>query len=1008
MRVLSKWVQVCLLGSGTLAASFHAGALPIGFGHHQGSVDYVETKNKHFIVYHDKETPGEGRAILNSLSAARPHLENWFGVSRDRVLPVVVSSVAAGASFANFITDAIELQTLGQESRDLYWHEYVHSTMYRHFDNWLGPAGAILHLPWMPTWFIEGLPESIALSAQSSEQAAYERYHALSGKWPSYERLHSLYGGQDFSAQGYATSGAFVAYIFRKYGADKLPAALDRFFYSSMPWWWPYALVPYGPFLPIDDALQFMTGKNGRELYEEYKKAASAHWKDSAEGAILSARPGRRERISPSTYVWNDATGLHFPQSDDGDVTIQDFTFDAETGWGRSKEGAKFPDEADRYTSARVGKDWIIQKDSVWDGSRSDGVDLVRLSESGKQEIITTVLGNIVSMHVGEKKIAFVKFNKEQTHLCVFERAKLSKGLPLAAKDLVCTHSYRQPVTLTVLGESFVTAADKSRVASTVYVATNEQRLTGDLHNIVAWNLDRNDISSIKHSIVGAPKALATIGDDLWVLFADRTHFVVRKLKPSGECIGETPYADLLVKLWATADGQLVLRTRAGQTDYLIAQKPSDVPSRPCENGSSHISPLLVAMRSKDKIDLSTAMKRADLWANHEYAVTSSVPTVAAAAPSDMKAVNTGDEATVPAEKRYRPVLGVPWIGADISGLTFGLNSIPLMDHMQNETLSINSQIGWGQNYPSTEISLLSTRYWPGLKFDVFRNEEWFGRSAADGSSVYVDEYGTRFNSSFYWARYDFAFELGMVNSTVRAYVGKPEHAGRLNEPSFGISKSKRWKGSTFSASLESKLAPASINESFEYNKVGLSLGFDRVIDFRSSKFSIDLQGARTRGPKRRGLQEYFQPIRTYVPGGGSAANPSFPVTSTSASLFEARLGDTSLRTLTELSIPVIASMEKMYRAIYFKSLNFDPFISYGGAWDAEEFGDFPTNDLLVLSVGANLNFLMDLNGVNFAVGLGGGKVLKRTAAEQQERSDEPEEWTGIVKFSFDSLLDVQ
>jgi len=413
-------------------------------------------------------------------------------------------------------------------------------------------------------------------------------------------------------------------------------------------------------------------------------------------------------------------------------------------------------------------------------------------------------------------------------------------------------------------------------------------------------------------------------------------------------------------------------------------------------------------MRSKDKIDLSTAMKRADLWANHEYAVTSSVPTVAAAAPSDMKAVNTGDEATVPAEKRYRPVLGVPWIGADISGLTFGLNSIPLMDHMQNETLSINSQIGWGQNYPSTEISLLSTRYWPGLKFDVFRNEEWFGRSAADGSSVYVDEYGTRFNSSFYWARYDFAFELGMVNSTVRAYVGKPEHAGRLNEPSFGISKSKRWKGSTFSASLESKLAPASINESFEYNKVGLSLGFDRVIDFRSSKFSIDLQGARTRGPKRRGLQEYFQPIRTYVPGGGSAANPSFPVTSTSASLFEARLGDTSLRTLTELSIPVIASMEKMYRAIYFKSLNFDPFISYGGAWDAEEFGDFPTNDLLVLSVGANLNFLMDLNGVNFAVGLGGGKVLKRTAAEQQERSDEPEEWTGIVKFSFESLLDVQ
>ncbi len=1008
MRVSSKLIAIGVVGVGAVLAPVFAMALPIGFGHHQGSLDYAETKNKHFIVYHDKETPGEGRAILNSLTAARPHLESWFGVSRDRVLPVVVSSVAAGASFANFITDAIELQTLGQESRDLYWHEYVHSTMYRHFDNWLGPAGAILHLPWMPTWFIEGLPESIALSAQSSEQAAYERYHALSGKWPSYERLHSLYGGQDFSAQGYATSGAFVAYIFRKHGAEKLPAALDRFFHSSMPWWWPYALVPYGPFLPIDDALQFMTGKNGRELYEDYKKAAATHWKDSAEGAILAARPGKREKISPSTYVWNDATGLHYPQSDDGDVTIQDFSFDPETGWGRSKSGAKFPDEADRYTAARVGKDWIIQKDAVWDGARSDGVELIRLNESGKQDVITTVLGNIVSMHVGERKISFIKYNKEVTQLCTFDRARLGNSLPLAAKELVCTHSYRQPVTISVLGESFAVAQDKTRVTNSIYIATHEQRLTGDSHSIVAWNPDRNDLIAIKSSNVGMPKALATIGDDLWVLFADRTHYVVRKLKANGECVGETPYADLLVKMWATVDGQLVLRTRAGQSDYLIAQKPSDVPSRPCENGSSHISPLIAAMRSKEKIDLNTALKRADLWANHEYAVTSSAPTVPTTAASDLKVVNAGDEETVPAQKRYRPVLGVPWIGADISGLTFGLNAIPLMDHMQNETLSISSQIGWGRNYPSTEISILSTRYWPGLKFDVFRNEEWFGRSASDDSSVFVDEYGTKFGSSFYWARYNFAIEMGMRNSTIRSYVGTPEHAGRLNEPTFGISKSKFWKGSSYSASLDTKIAPAVINESFDYNQIGLSLGFDRVIDFRNSKLSIDLQGGRTRGPKRRGLQEYFQPIRTYVPGGGSAANPSFPITSTSASLFEARLGDTSFRSLTELSIPVIPSMEKMYRAIYFKSLNFDPFISYGGAWDSEEYGDFPTNDLLVLSIGANLNFLMDLNGVNFAVGLGGGKVLQRTAAEDLERTNELEQWTGIVKFSFDSLLEVQ
>lgn len=195
-------------------------SLPIGFGINQGDIKYEAVRGPNFWVYHDSFARNEGLMIYNALEAAKPILESWFAVSRHRVLPVIVSTKTSNASFANLITDAIELQTLGMGHRDDFWHEYVHNTMYLHLYNILGPAGVMLHLLWMPAWAIEGIAEALSVSLGSDLTAGIERYQALTGAWPSFDRLHSLYGSSEHFLLGYATSGAFISWILHQKDAN--------------------------------------------------------------------------------------------------------------------------------------------------------------------------------------------------------------------------------------------------------------------------------------------------------------------------------------------------------------------------------------------------------------------------------------------------------------------------------------------------------------------------------------------------------------------------------------------------------------------------------------------------------------------------------------------------------------------------------------------------------------------------------------------------------------------
>ena len=264
-------------------------ALPIGFGIHQDKLRYDETKSENFLIYHDRRTPNEAAMVVNSLEAARPLMESWFDLKPDNRLTVVSSAASANASFANFITRNIELQTLGQGDRDLFWHEYVHDQMYR-FYQYGGSASALyLHLPWMANWWIEGLAEVLAQSQGSDIAATTERMAALSRGWPSFDSLHSLYSGHTHTQVGYGLSGMFMLDLMRQGFASNGTHLGDihrSYRGYTMPWYLLWSIVPLIGDTPMDALSKKYTDKSTKKAFAAYKKRAKKHWAKSTRAPL--------------------------------------------------------------------------------------------------------------------------------------------------------------------------------------------------------------------------------------------------------------------------------------------------------------------------------------------------------------------------------------------------------------------------------------------------------------------------------------------------------------------------------------------------------------------------------------------------------------------------------------------------------------------------------------------------------------------------------------------------
>ena len=312
-------------------------ALPVNFGIPQGDMEYSEITSPNFKVYFDSRVPEEGVMAMKALETAKPLMEKWMGVARDpgNPLKVVMSNVSSNASFANFIMDAIELQTPNQNIRDLAWHEYAHSSMYLHYNNIFGSPGTILHIAWMPAWFLEGLAEVFSVSVGSEYQAGVERWQSLSGSWPTYDRLHSLYQNPKWSGRGYATSGAFVAWILRKMYANpvselkNLGEMLEDFRGETMPWAWFTNMA-----LPMEDTLEKSTGFAGEDLFEQYKKEAKAYWQVASPYPFLSGNPTEKRLYLRGGKTLHTKGKFSFLYLKEGkNLKRVRAVFDPQTGW---------------------------------------------------------------------------------------------------------------------------------------------------------------------------------------------------------------------------------------------------------------------------------------------------------------------------------------------------------------------------------------------------------------------------------------------------------------------------------------------------------------------------------------------------------------------------------------------------------------------------------------------------------------------------------------------------
>lgn len=932
-----------------------AQALPIGFGYNQGELEFMELKSDHFTVYHDKRAPEDAKLALKSLEAAKPFLETWFDVKRKSPLIVNMSAASDNASFANFITDSIELQTVGQGGRDLAWHEFTHSMMYQHLDNWFGPAGAILHLPWMEAWFLEGLAETVSVSLGSDEQAGVERYHALTGQWPSWDRIHSLYTSGPFNYRGYAASGAFVSWILRTHDADKLPGMLKEFRSKSMPWYWPWALVPFNGFLPMDQALIYLTGKDGKTLYEQYKKEAEAFWKSKAKAPLLASSL-LADNLARNPWAWEFHDQKLIKKSPgDKVVGVQE-------------------------TSTKNARAWIgaynpkANKQGYTINFAEQGAPIRRIKRA-----LTWVEGPWISYH----DVWWIETNLETSQLCKAPRKKFSSD------SVKCAIKTSMPEHLRVLGRK---QDPGSLDTSVLWLAKDRETLAGDRHQILEIQLATGVDRVVQQSMGGRPVSMAFAGDSRWLLVGGLASRYVMKLDDGDGCLGMVSISDFPVRIVGSDQTlpTVVLYTSDG---YGAAPLNAvQFPVEPCHPVARRSSPMLEAMRAKSPLGFKDALMASNPW---EEKTPTTLPPKLEAEEGQARGSDAPDAVSRPARWRGRPIFVFPWIGADDAlGPQLGIISVPLMDEMQNETVRYTALLGIYSRFPYQDVTITTNRFIPTWSLTAFRAQTYSGRyrdvETGELYSRYHDELGAHVDGSYdmNWRYTAISFNGGLKTSVLKPYIGPSNRNGRLNESYAGVLLSGTNGRKLFAnTSVKTRMASPGVNKNFHYDVVGVAATTGVLI--HKGKLELGIDTSRTRGPRRRDLQEMYSPLKTLIPGSGGGLNQNSGVLFVDNGLFSQRFGENQARARILATHPIIQDIDKFAGLVYIDHLDLSGFLNYGTAWWGE---DLPKRSDFIAAQGYSADLFLDNKGVNFNVGLGLGQVLGSP-------------WQPYWTFGFDALF---
>ena len=951
-------------------------ALPIGFGVNQGPHEYQEIKSDNFYIYFDKRTPEEAYIMLNSLEAARPTFDRWLGYKRERQIPVITSAISANASFANVITDAIELQTRGQGTRDLAWHEYAHTRMYGKLRNFFGPAGTLMPLFFMPAWFLEGFAETMSVSVDSDVQMGIEKYHALTGSWPSYESLHSLYN-TEFSLRGYATAGSFTAWVIRQGNPDKIPELLEDFYDYTLPHWWPWAVIPFNDFLPMDAALQNYSGKTGEELWTEYKAQATAYWTKNASGPLYATEKSTKSTFSSNwglNVIGEDFTQIVKIKKDHWRVRLQvDKNTSWVTGYKRLQKIAPLTGE----TKTGLNGDQISYIVSEFD-------------KPSKKKPISRA-GQIGKVYNSKAGRLWVERNLSATRLCL----QSSKN----PKKVVCHLKRTLPKTLTVIGEK--KESKDPKVTEKLWLRETEQTLKGDLHNLIQYDVKTGISKTIRTRESGKPIAADAMGEQLFVLFGERNDRTMRSFLNNQGCQRTYHFKDHIETFKINSKNEVLLAIYGGnQKIYKVVDLQKSI-STDCIPSTSHSSPLLEDHLSNTPLRFSEAMKRSNLWQNPSFEETAD-QLVAAQGAKPLNQDFTDESITkepVKAKWRGRPVFAFPWIGGnDAYGTQVGVISVPLMDHMQNESIRLSLLLGLESRYPDQELAFVSTRFTPDLNLTLFRHQTYNGRFVRRVTrqfvNAYYDEKGAKFSLShnFKFLNQIFYSSWGLKYSYMSPYIGPRSPVvgkGFKGETFASLGTSYRLGSFSFSNSINAKVIPKVWNKDFDYDQLGASFSITRRLPL-NSKITAGIEGSRTRGEKPLALKEIYTPLKTFIPGSGGGINQTSYALTADQGLFSSRFGDTQGRFKTNITTPLIENVDSLWYVIYVERLDISAFYNYGDAWT----GDSPSKgwDSLLSSHGLNLDLQFDNKGVRFNSGAGIGKVAGNN-------------YQAYLKFGFDALF---
>ena len=917
-------------------------ALPIGFKINQGNLVYRQLKHPDFRLLHDQRTEKEARFLLQSAIAAKPILDKWFQKKRQSPLLITSSAVTSGASFANFITDGIELQTLGRGDRDLILHEYIHMMMLLYFHNLFGPAGAIVHMPWLPAWWIEGLAEALTVAYGSDTQYGIERYQALSNNFLSYEQLHDLYGSS-IQYRGYNTSGRFLSYILTMFKSPEALRQLHEEFKSyTMPWYWPLTIIPFADTLPIDMVLKKHTGFTGRKLYRKYKQEKKLYWQKNKPPVFLTGKEGKRYIFTRMHGMQTKANDLVTLTSYDDGLYIAKVIFDEKTGLATGIEKTKTGSAKKRVVFIpRLGVSTYIK----YDKQAKSGLPYHKLIRvNGSQETILQEgefsINDIFELN---NKLVFLEQEFSTTSLCYYEQKDWSKHCPLRKA---------YPQSLHVIGYE--------EKLGRIWLRLQTETLTGQLYKLVTWNAQEG-VKTVNWPFISKPLKVVFRDSKPQFLISERRFRSIIELDSKWRCRRKIRFADHLTGLF-NLNNQMIVALYHHDGHVLARPSKEEInrSSRPCRSLSSHSSPLLYAMQQKSIPSLAKAMAR------YETGINTKDPDKTVASPP-MKSTKV--------EWRGRPLFAFPLIGAeDALGWQIGVISVPLMDNLQNETLVAGFMYGLTSRYPAISLNLISTRYWPTLSLSLFKRQTYNG-SDTKGYVSYYDELGvnTSMTTQLYLSTTKLIFTLGLSSSRLKNYLGsRAIPQGMASYLSLGITWTGKFSGHDWSARLWQKIYPPGINKIFNYYRLGLELTWITKLPFWHSKLVSGAEATATRGKKTKNLQELYQALQTYIAGSEGGINKiGIPVIS-NGELFSFRHGDTKARTKIAWIVPVIKDFDKLLWILYIDRLNFSAFYNYGGAWNQQ---DGLQQEDLVFAHGYSLDLLLNNKGIKFNLGLGTGQV---------------------------------